>query len=58
MFIIDNPDKKFRPGMFVMADVVVARKDSAVVVPKETILSDLKGKSVFVVDRGGRNCAR
>jgi RND family efflux transporter MFP subunit len=52
VFIIDNPDKKFRPGMFVMADVVVARKDSAVVIPKEIILSDLKGKSVFVVDRG------
>ncbi len=52
VFIIDNPGKKFRPGMFVMADVVVARKDSAVVVPKEIILSDLKGKNVFVVDRG------
>ncbi len=52
VFIIDNPDKKFRPGMFVMANIVVARKDSAVVIPKEIILSDLKGKSVFVVDRG------
>jgi membrane fusion protein, multidrug efflux system len=52
VFIIKNPDKKFRPGMFVMAGVVVARKDSAVVVPKDIILSDLKGKSVFVIERG------
>ncbi len=52
VFIIDNPEQKFRPGMFVMANVVVARKDSAVVIPKETILSDLKGKTVFIVDRG------
>jgi RND family efflux transporter MFP subunit len=52
VFIINNPDRKFRPGMFVMAGVVLARKDGAVVVPKEIILSDLKGKSVFIVDRG------
>lgn len=52
VFIINNPDRKFRPGMFVMANVVVARKDSALVVPKEIILSDVKGKSVFIVDRG------
>ena len=52
VFIVNNPNKKFRPGMFVMANVVVARKDSAIVIPKEIILSDVKGKSVFVVDRG------
>jgi RND family efflux transporter MFP subunit len=52
VFIINNPGKKFRPGMFVMANVVVARKDNAVVLPKETIIADLKGKSVFIVDRG------
>jgi RND family efflux transporter MFP subunit len=52
VFVIDNPAKKFRPGMFVKADVVVARKDSALVVPKEVVLSDQKGMSVFIVDRG------
>jgi multidrug efflux pump subunit AcrA (membrane-fusion protein) len=38
--------------MFVKADIVIAHKDSTVVVPKTVILSDLKGHSLFVVDRG------
>ncbi|HUI91053.1 MAG TPA: efflux RND transporter periplasmic adaptor subunit [Chitinivibrionales bacterium] len=50
--IINNSGKKFLPGMFVKADIVVAHKDSTVVVPKTVVLSDLKGHSVFVVDRG------
>jgi membrane fusion protein, multidrug efflux system len=49
---INNPQKKFLPGMFVKADIVIAHKDSTVVVPKTVILSDLKGHSLFVVDRG------
>lgn len=49
---IDNPEWLFRPGMFVKAEIIVARRDSAVVVPKEIILAKRKGKVVFIVERG------
>lgn len=49
---IDNPEWLFRPGMFVKAEIVVARRDSAVVVPKEIVLAKRKGKVVFIVERG------
>lgn len=49
---IDNPDWLFRPGMFVKAEIVVARRDSAIVVPKGIVLAKRKGKVVFVVERG------
>ncbi len=49
---IDNPDMLLRPGMFVRADIVTNRKDSAIVIPKNIILSRQRGKTVFVVDRG------
>jgi membrane fusion protein, multidrug efflux system len=48
---INNPDLRLRPGMFVKADIIVARKDSAVVVPKSIMLSSGRGKVVFVVDQ-------
>jgi membrane fusion protein, multidrug efflux system len=48
--IIDNPDLKLRPGMFVKADIIVARKDSAIVIPKSIILTSNRGKVVFVVE--------
>jgi multidrug efflux pump subunit AcrA (membrane-fusion protein) len=38
--------------MFVKADIITSRKDSAIVIPKNIILSRQKGKTVFVVDRG------
>ena len=49
--LINNPDLKLRPGMFVKADIVVTRKDSVIVIPKDVILSGNMGKTVFVVDR-------
>lgn len=49
--LIDNPDLKLRPGMFVKADIVTARKDSAIVVPKTMLLTSGRGKIVFVVDQ-------
>lgn len=51
---IDNPDLLLRPGMFVKADIITARKERAVVIPKDIILSGGQGKYVFVV---GRNSA-
>jgi membrane fusion protein, multidrug efflux system len=50
---ISNPNLQLRPGMFIKADVVVARKDSTVVIAKDQIISRRGSqKMVFVVDRG------
>ncbi|HNX54190.1 MAG TPA: efflux RND transporter periplasmic adaptor subunit [Prolixibacteraceae bacterium] len=49
---VPNPDLKLRPGMFSRADIVLARKDSVVVIPKDIIISNQRGKSVFIVDNG------
>lgn len=48
---INNPDLKLRPGMFVKADIIVAQKDSAVVIPKNIMLSSGRGRVIFVVDQ-------
>jgi RND family efflux transporter MFP subunit len=47
---IENPNWLLRPGMFVKADIIVAREDSAIVIPKDIILSRRRGKTVFIVD--------
>jgi RND family efflux transporter MFP subunit len=52
---ISNPNLKLRPGMFVKADIITAQKDSAIVVPKDLILSNNRGRYVFVV--GNNNTA-
>jgi RND family efflux transporter MFP subunit len=49
--IINNPELKLRPGMFVKADIIVAHKDSTIVIPKSIILSSNRGKIVYVVDQ-------
>lgn len=49
---IDNPKWLLRPGMFVKAEIIAAKKDSAIVIPKNIIISKRRGKTVFVVDRG------
>jgi len=48
---VDNPELKLRPGMFAKADIVLARRDSVIVIPKNIINSGQRGKSVFVVDK-------
>ena len=52
MVDIDNQNLMLRPGMFVKAEIVTARKDSTVVIPKNIIISRRNRKSVFVVERG------
>lgn len=49
---VNNPELKLRPGMFAKADIVLARKDSVIVIPKDIIISSQRGKSVFIVDNG------
>ena len=50
--LIENPDLKLRPGMFVKADIEIARRDSAIVILKEIVLSGNRGKTVYIVERG------
>jgi len=50
--IVNNPRRVLRPGMFVKADIIVAQKDSAIVIPKDIILARQRGKTVFVVEKG------
>lgn len=49
---VGNPELKLRPGMFAKADIVLAKHDSVIVIPKEIIISGQRGKSVFIVDKG------
>jgi membrane fusion protein (multidrug efflux system) len=50
--VIDNRELKLRPGMFVKADIEVARRDSAIVISKEIIVSGNRGKTVYIVEKG------
>ena len=52
---IANPELKLRPGMFVKADIITAQRDSTVVIPKDIIMSNNRGKYVFIV--GNNNTA-
>ena len=48
---VNLPEKNFAI-LKVKADIIVARKDSAIVIPKDIILSKQRGKTVFIVLRG------
>lgn len=48
---VNNPNLKLRPGSYVKAEIVTARKDSAIVISKDIIVSRQRGKSVFVVEQ-------
>jgi membrane fusion protein (multidrug efflux system) len=50
--LVDNEKELLRPGMFVKIETIVARKDSAIVIPKDIILSKRQGKTVYIVDKG------
>jgi len=49
---IENSELKLRPGMFVKADIVVDKAESAIIIPKNVISSQRGRKHVFVVERG------
>lgn len=48
---VNNPNLLMRPGMFVKAEIVVERRDSAIVVPREIVQTKRRGKVVFVIER-------
>jgi RND family efflux transporter MFP subunit len=52
---INNEELLLKPGMFVKADIVTARADSVIVIPKDIILSRQRGLTVFIVNRGVAN---
>lgn len=45
----NNPKLLIRPGMFVKTLIKINQKDDIIVIPKEVIISDQRGKRVFVV---------
>ncbi|WP_313382176.1 efflux RND transporter periplasmic adaptor subunit [Proteiniphilum saccharofermentans] len=49
--LIDNDRLKLRPGMFVKADIVVDQVDSAIIIPKDVVLSRRNRKYVYIVER-------
>lgn len=49
--LVDNPRLLLRPGMFVKADIVTQHKSDVITIPKEYILSDSRGKRVFIVQQ-------
>ncbi|MBN1163129.1 MAG: efflux RND transporter periplasmic adaptor subunit [Candidatus Krumholzibacteriota bacterium] len=49
---VTNPDLLMRPGMFVKAEIIVARHDSSIVIPKDVVLAKQRGKTVFIVQKG------
>ncbi|MDR2148943.1 MAG: efflux RND transporter periplasmic adaptor subunit [Tannerella sp.] len=49
--LIDNNKLKIHPGMFVKADIVVDRADSAIIIPKNVILSNRNRKYVYIVEK-------
>jgi len=49
--MIDNPELKLHPGMFVKSDIIIEKKDSVIVILKKYILSRNNARKVFVVDK-------
>jgi len=49
--LIQNDELLLRPGMFVRADIVVDRADSAIIIPKDVVISNRQRKHVFIVER-------
>jgi membrane fusion protein, multidrug efflux system len=47
---VNNPALKMRPGMFVKADIVVDKRDSAIVIKRDIIQNRRGGKVVFIVE--------
>lgn len=49
---IDNKKSLLRPGMFIKAAILSEKRDSTIVIPKETIISRQDGKVVFTIENG------
>ncbi len=49
---IKNEHGSLRPGMFIKAFILSEKRDSTIVIPKETIIARQDGKVVFTVENG------
>ena len=47
-----NRDLALRPGMFVKAEIITARNENTIVIPKDIILVRRTNKTVFVIEDG------
>ncbi|MCU4157530.1 efflux RND transporter periplasmic adaptor subunit [Carboxylicivirga sp. A043] len=45
---VNNRDELLKPGMFVKAEIVVDQRDSALVIPKDVVLTEGNRKVVFI----------
>lgn len=50
VMLVENPELKMRPGMFVKSDIVIEKKDSTIVIPRDVIRKGRRGEVVFVVE--------
>mgnify|MGYP006399414115 CR=1 FL=1 len=49
---INNDKHSLRPGMFIKAAILSEKRDSTIVIPKETVISRQDAKVVFIVENG------
>lgn len=49
---INNEKRLLRPGMFIKAFILSEKRDSTIVIPKETVISRQDGKIVFTIENG------
>lgn len=49
---INNDKHALRPGMFIKAAILSEKRDSTIVIPKETVISRQDAKVVFIVENG------
>jgi len=52
--LVENPDRKLRPGLFARADLGVAVRERVPMVPEQAVLQRSDGSVVFVVRDGNR----
>ena len=50
--LINNTRQAIRPGMFVKAEILVEKKDSTIVVPKDIVISKQNNQVLFVIENG------
>jgi RND family efflux transporter MFP subunit len=55
--IIDNPQHRLKPGMFIRATVVLVRVEEATIVPEQALTQRNDKSGVFIVSEDGRSVA-
>ena len=55
--IVDNPQHRLKPGMFIRASVVMARVAEATIVPQQALTKRDDRSGVFIVSEDGRTVA-